>query len=787
MRNKEVIVFSIMFMLLITPISYADNFLTGSSIFDKLGDFFGGILKFFKKETVSLDLDTECGGRGGFCRQSCGARERRVDYSCFGYYPGRGGVGNAIVDITGSANEGGGGDDGEGGGYICCMPSPEPVCNDRDDNDNDGYIDMQDPGCNDINDESENDCNTGNVQTSDCPTNLQGVCSTGTKSRDCVNYNWGQWSQCIPSIQPGQRNEFPGNNADDDCDGSIDEVQCRSGNRIYNQGEREEIVCYAGIGECRNQGINSRTCLEDGMWDRYSGCNAIAGQPSEEMLSNSLDDDCDGDIDERSDTYILIVDSNPAGSGTFTRNPGIEKYEAGTQVTVTPTANADYTFRDWTETVEGRSNGNSLIFTMPSRNVTITANFVVDRNRYCGDGTKNLREECDGDDFGGETCLTLGFDGGNLGCYPIDINKRCTFDTFNCYYDEEGDDNREIKPPAPTNLQYRITDDRKIILTWDNVLGNPRNEPIGAVITGYAVSENNFFIKILESIKKIFNKDAIGSLEKNYIIYRLKRINQRNEVEQIYEINENECSEQLCTYEFNAPVNGDKYFIKSKSNDIESLPSNIVGPISLLDNPPGDSEVVTPLGYSISITINPQNSGEIRKTPNRQRYNAGEDILLKAIPHDEGYRFIRWQGDIVGQVMSGDEIRIRNIQRDKNIIANFELIKYTLSLNINNQEGGRVSIDIPQPEGGYLRDTQIKLTAIPSQYYKFIKYIINNGTFIYNISNATINITIKSNIIITSVFERITENEGNGCNDQVDNDNDGLSDNLDLDCSSQPG
>jgi hypothetical protein len=46
---------------------------------------------------------------------------------------------------------------------------------------------------------------------------------------------------------------------------------------------------------------------------------------------------------------------------------------------------------------------------------------------WCGDGTKNGPEECDLSDLNGDTCVTQGFDTGNLSCAP-----NCTFDTTDC-------------------------------------------------------------------------------------------------------------------------------------------------------------------------------------------------------------------------------------------------------------------------------------------------------------------------------------------------------------------
>lgn len=45
----------------------------------------------------------------------------------------------------------------------------------------------------------------------------------------------------------------------------------------------------------------------------------------------------------------------------------------------------------------------------------------------CGNGVVEEAEDCDGDDFGDSSCLTLGFRGGKLGCTP-----RCGFDVSKC-------------------------------------------------------------------------------------------------------------------------------------------------------------------------------------------------------------------------------------------------------------------------------------------------------------------------------------------------------------------
>lgn len=46
---------------------------------------------------------------------------------------------------------------------------------------------------------------------------------------------------------------------------------------------------------------------------------------------------------------------------------------------------------------------------------------------YCGDNKRNGSEDCDGGDLGGQTCLSLGYDGGALSC-----NVGCSYNTGAC-------------------------------------------------------------------------------------------------------------------------------------------------------------------------------------------------------------------------------------------------------------------------------------------------------------------------------------------------------------------
>ncbi len=51
---------------------------------------------------------------------------------------------------------------------------------------------------------------------------------------------------------------------------------------------------------------------------------------------------------------------------------------------------------------------------------------------YCGNGTIDPYEECDGQDLGGATCLDVECSGGILGCYPPGHPRECTLDRSRC-------------------------------------------------------------------------------------------------------------------------------------------------------------------------------------------------------------------------------------------------------------------------------------------------------------------------------------------------------------------
>jgi hypothetical protein len=102
----------------------------------------------------------------------------------------------------------------------------------------------------------------------------RGVCKEGERRCDAGGF----WGECAGAVMPGKE---LCNGLDDDCNGVIDDGFGRDG-----------ATCFAGEGECRNQGTFS--CSADGS---ESVCSATA-KPSTPEVCDGKDNDCNGKVDD---------------------------------------------------------------------------------------------------------------------------------------------------------------------------------------------------------------------------------------------------------------------------------------------------------------------------------------------------------------------------------------------------------------------------------------------------------------------------------------------------------
>ncbi|MDP3582811.1 MAG: InlB B-repeat-containing protein, partial [Ignavibacteria bacterium] len=148
--------------------------------------------------------------------------------------------------------------------------------------------------------------------------------------------------------------------------------------------------------------------------------------------------------------------------------------------------------------------------------------------------------------------------------------------------------------------------------------------------------------------------------------------------------------------------------------------------------------------YSIStysLTISSIN-GTVTKNPDQASYNHGSSVQLTAAPAT-GYTFSGWSGDASGSV---NPLTV-TIDGNKNIIANYSIKTYTITITTAN---GTVT---KEPNlANYNHGTLVKLTATPSDGYKFLYWLENEITIS---TSSVLQFEITSNRVLVASYEKV--------------------------------
>ncbi|RJR31681.1 hypothetical protein C4569_01860 [Candidatus Parcubacteria bacterium] len=164
------------------------------------------------------------------------------------------------------------------------LPAAE-ICGSGEDEDCDGFIDLDDSDC---------ACISGTIET--CGETDIGLCEFG--QRTCQDGQWGECSAVLPAA------EICGNGEDEDCDGLSDE-----GCPVCVPGSLQECG-LTDVGECA---MGIRYCGEDGIWG-LDCVNAV--YPVPEVCDDFKDNDCDGFIDIEDDECEVCSPGSITECGT---------------------------------------------------------------------------------------------------------------------------------------------------------------------------------------------------------------------------------------------------------------------------------------------------------------------------------------------------------------------------------------------------------------------------------------------------------------------------------------
>lgn len=144
--------------------------------------------------------------------------------------------------------------------------------------------------------------------------------------------------------------------------------------------------------------------------------------------------------------------------------------------------------------------------------------------------------------------------------------------------------------------------------------------------------------------------------------------------------------------------------------------------------------------YTITTSVNPSEGGS---TTGSGTYTYGYNVTVNATPKT-GYRFVDWtENDIV---ISTNAKYSFIITKDRNLVANFSLLRYNISASINLSGAGTIT-----GTGSYTYGSTAQLKAIPNDGYKFL-YWTENGNIVS--TSDQYSFTVTTNRTLVANFEK---------------------------------
>ena len=147
--------------------------------------------------------------------------------------------------------------------------------------------------------------------------------------------------------------------------------------------------------------------------------------------------------------------------------------------------------------------------------------------------------------------------------------------------------------------------------------------------------------------------------------------------------------------------------------------------------------------YNILASANPVVGGTVNGAG---EYDHGQSVSLSAVANP-GYNFINWTEN--GSVVSTDAEYSFTATASRILVANFETITYTITANVNPEEGGTVS-----GADTYTYGSSCTLTASANTGYQFVNWTGSDGSVVS--SNASYSFTVTSDFTYQANFTKTT-------------------------------
>jgi hypothetical protein len=156
-------------------------------------------------------------------------------------------------------------------------------------------------------------------------------------------------------------------------------------------------------------------------------------------------------------------------------------------------------------------------------------------------------------------------------------------------------------------------------------------------------------------------------------------------------------------------------------------------------------EIIT---YELQIAVSPAAGGTTDPEEGVHTYEAGEDVIIEAIPA-EGYRFVDWTGNVAHGIRP---LTYVTLSSNQSVTANFESIPtYTLTMQVSPQGSGTTEPSVGNHT--FYERTDVNITATPVNGYEFVNWTGD----VAEPNDPTTTLTINTDEVVTANFRTTQE------------------------------